>query len=124
MSVQRATRVLQRFGQTAAFQIHRRQTARQRARALNRARHQIGDLGDLRRVLRRLSRHLHLEAFHQQRQTGELLAQAVVQIAAEAALLAIGDFEDLLLQLFALSHFLHGADEAGHSCHDLAAARA
>ena len=93
--------MLQRFRQSAALEIDRREAARERTRALNRAREQIADLRDLRRVLRRFARQLHFETLQQQRQAGELLAEAVVQVAAEAALLAIRDLQDLLLERLA-----------------------
>ncbi len=108
------SQMFERFRQAAAFQVHRRQAARQGARALNRVRQQVGDLRDVRGVLRRLARQLHLQAFQQQRQAGELLAEAVVQVAAEPALLAIGNLQDLLLQLASRRDLLHRAHQAGN----------
>ena len=58
------------------------------------------------------ARQLHFQTLEQQRQAGEFLAEAVVQIAAQATLFAIGDFQDLLLERLALGDFLHRAHQA------------
>ena len=96
---QAAREFLERQRQAAAIEGHRRQAARQRARREDGVVDQQRDFLDRRRQRRRLALGAILEAAQQQRDAGELLAEAVVQVVADALLLAVADLEHFALEL-------------------------
>ena len=100
MSLASARERTQRRRQSAALDADRGNTACQSARAIDRTvdeRHDFLGVCTPALAFSRLSRPTRLR--QHQRHTGELLAQAVVQIAADAPLLAVGDVDDLALEL-------------------------
>src|SRR4029078_6574176 len=91
----------------AAFEIHRRQAARERTRAFDSVVNEPGDALDLRQDRRVLAREPAGGAPAHQRDASQLLAETVVEIVADAVLLAIHSLQDRALQLLALAHVLH-----------------
>ena len=92
---------------------HGREAARQRARGIDGVVDQRHDLLDVAAQLRgpraREPRH---QALEQQRDAGELLAEAVVQVRADALLLARGDLQHLALEPLALGDVAEHGDDA------------
>src|SRR5262245_26424270 len=82
----------------AALQVHGRQAARERARALDRVAHETRDAFDLGQDRRIFRREAAGDAAQHERDAGQLLAEAVVQIVADAVLLAIHGLQDRALE--------------------------
>jgi hypothetical protein len=93
--------LLEGAGQPAFFDGHRRQAPGRQPRPLQGFVHQRLDAAGLRGLGVTCRNQLFFQHAGQKLQAPEPLAQVVVQVVADAALLAPADFQDLLLQLLA-----------------------
>ena len=100
----------QREEQAAPIEAYRRESARERTRALDRVIDEHHDFIGVGRQRRVGLLDLAGEASQHERNTGKFLAEAVVQIAADTLLLAIRDFDDLVLEPLALRDVLHDSE--------------
>src|SRR5690606_41106044 len=94
----------QRVLQAAAFEVHGREPARERARAFDRVAHEARDPFDLGQDRLVLGRDATGQSAQHERYTRQLLAETIVQIVTYPILLAIDRFENRALELLALAH--------------------
>src|SRR5579862_3286660 len=104
----------QREGQSAALGAHGQEAAGQRAGRLDRLIHQTVDLVDAGDPLGAVGLEARREAAQHERDAGELLAETVMQVAADGLALPARDVENLLLETLALGDVGH-ADGQGRA---------
>ena len=97
---------LQRGRQPLNAHMHRGQAAGKRARLANGLGEQVPDICGLWRRWMLGVRQRFLQCFGHHHRAGQVLAQAVVQVLPDAALFAVADFKNLMLQPFALRDVL------------------
>ena len=95
---------LQSGDQAAPVGAHGREAARHRARAFDRAIHQTDDVFHVAARRGVLLAQLRDHAAQHECHTGQVLAQAVMQVRADTQLLAAGDLQDLAFQPAAFGH--------------------
>src|SRR6185312_6782092 len=101
----------------AALAAYRREVARERSRVLDCVVDQADHVLDVEACTGFFLRELRGNAAEHERDAGQLLPEAIVQVAADALLFAIGDLDDAALEALALRYVVQHREPVIRAAH-------